>query len=294
MRFSVVIPTFGRPELLEETLETLYVCDPPPEEILVVDGHPELQAQPVTAQFSARPVPPELHYLTNEPSPTAQRNVGIDAATGDVVVFADDDTSFGPDVFAVLGEAYGDPSVVGVTGKTIQPPSPRLGSQQSLVRRLLFAGGREGTFTRFGYPRYVQDLDRPRDVEMMGGAFMSARRDDAAIVRFDEHLGGYALAEDEDFSYRLSRRGRLRYLPEAVVFHRQTGLASQNQRSFGRMVVANRTYLFRKNFRRTPLARLQFALLVLLQIAHRLVNREWAGAFGLVEGAVQAWREPIN
>jgi GT2 family glycosyltransferase len=294
VRFSVVIPTFGRPELLEETLKTLYTCDPPPEEILVVDGHPELQAEPVTARFSTRSAPPELRYLTHEPSPTAQRNVGIDAATGDVVVFADDDTSFEPNVFAVLGEAYKDPSVVGVTGKTIQPPSPRLGNQQSLVRRLLFAGGLEGTFTRFGYPRYLQDLDRPRDVEIMGGAFMSARREDATIIRFDERLRGYALAEDEDFSYRLSRRGRLRYLPDAVVFHRQTGLASQNQRSFGRMVVVNRTYLFRKNFRRTPLARLQFALLVLLQITHRLVNREWAGAFGLVEGAVQVWRHPIK
>jgi GT2 family glycosyltransferase len=294
MRFSVVIPTLGRPGLLEETLETLYTCDPPPEEILIVDGHPELKAQPVAARYFARSAPPELRYLTSELSPTTQRNVGIDAATGDIVVFADDDTSFEPNVFAVLGEAYKDPSVVGVTGKTIQPPSARLGSQQSLVRRLLFAGGSEGTFTRFGYPRYVQNLDQPRDVEMMGGAFMSARRDDAATVRFDEHLSGYALAEDEDFSYRLSWRGRLRYLPEAVVFHRQTGLASQNQRTFGRMVVVNRTYLFRKNFRRTPLARLQFALLVLLQIAHRLVNREWAGALGLVEGAVRAWRGSIN
>ncbi len=41
----------------------------------------------------------------------------------------------------------------------------------------------------------------------------------------------------------------------------------------------------------TPLARLQFALLVLLLIAHRLVNREWMGALGLVEGALQAWRK---
>ena len=46
----------------------------------------------------------------------------------------------------------------------------------------------------------------------MPGCFMSARRE-AASVRFDEKLGAYALAEDEDFSYRLSRRGRLVYLP---------------------------------------------------------------------------------
>ena len=294
MRFSVVIPTFGRPALLEETLETLYACQPPPNEILLVDGHPELLAEEVAARFAARPAPPELRYLTSESSATKQRNVGIDAAAGDIVVFADDDIRVEPNVFTVLGEAYRDPSVVGATGRILEPTSSRIGGKQSFVRRLLFAGGSEGSFTRFGYPRYVQDLDRPTDVEVMQGAFMSARRDEAAAVRSDEHLGGYALAEDEDFSYRLSRRGRVRYLPEAVVFHRQTGFLGQDQRAFGRQVVVNRAYLFRKNFRRTPLARLQFALLVLLLIAHRLVNREWAGALGLVEGAVQAWRKPIS
>ena len=289
-----MIPTFGRLALLKEMLETLYACEPPPDEILVVDGHPELLAEEVTAHFTARPAPPELRYLTSEKSSTKQRNVGIDAATGDVIVFADDDVRVEPNVFAILDEAYRDPSVVGATGKIVEPPNRRIGGKQSLVRRLLFAGGAEGSFTRFGYPRYVQDLDQPTDVEVMQGAFMSARRDDAAAVRFDERLGGYALAEDEDFSYRLSQRGCVRYLPEAVVFHRQTGFASQDQRTFGRTVVVNRAYLFRKNFYRTPLARLQFALLVLLLIAHRLVNREWAGALGLVEGAVQAWRKHIS
>ena len=293
-----MIPTFARPVLLEETLESLYACEPPPDEIIVVDGHredihPELRAEEVVARFAARPVPPKFRYLSSELSATKQRNIGIDAATGDVIVFVDDDTIVEPNVFSVLGEAYRDPSVIGATGKFFEPPSSRIGGQRSLVRRLLFASVAEGAFTRFGYPRYVQDLDRPTDVEVMPGLFMSARRDEAAAVRFDECLGGYALAEDEDFSYRLSRRGRIRYLPEAVAVHRKTGFASQDQRAFGCKVIRNRVYLFRKNFRRTPLARLQFALLVLVLIAHRLVNREWVGALGLVEGVVQVRRKHI-
>jgi GT2 family glycosyltransferase len=119
---------------------------------------------------------------------------------------------------------------------------------------------------------------------------MSARREAAAQVRFDESMGGYALAEDEDFSYRVSRLGRVRYVPEIVVEHRKLGFGSQDARRFGRLVVVNRTYLFRKNFRRTPLARLQFGLLVALLVGHRLANREWSGARGLLEGAVLAWR----
>src|SRR5215207_9757630 len=79
VRFSVVIPTFERQALLEETLESLYACEPPPDEILVVDGHPELQAKEIAARFTARPALPELRYLTGELSSTKQRNVGIDA-----------------------------------------------------------------------------------------------------------------------------------------------------------------------------------------------------------------------
>ena len=52
----------------------------------------------------------------------------------------------------------------------------------------------------------------------------------------------------------------------------------------------NRTYLFRKNFERTPLARLQFAGMVLVLVAHRAVNREWAGVRGLIDGSVEAWK----
>ncbi len=79
-------------------------------------------------------------------------------------------------------------------------------------------------------------------------------------------------------------------MPEAKLVHRKTGFMTHDSRALGRSVVVNRAYLFRKNFEQTALARVQFALLVLLLVAHRLLNREWKGALGLLEGAVQAWR----
>ncbi len=62
--------------------------------------------------------------------------------------------------------------------------------------------------------------------------------------------------------------------------HRKLGFGSQDARPFGRRVVVNRAYLFRKNFPQTPLARLQFFFFVLGLIGHRLINREWRGARG--------------
>ncbi|CAN5518867.1 hypothetical protein BH20ACT19_BH20ACT19_08430 [soil metagenome] len=288
MRFSVVIPTKGRPDDLRETLASVVRLDPPPHELIVVDGDEQRSAEAVATEArEGDGLAPA--YLHTPPGLTLQRNRGIERAGGDVVVFLDDDVDVSPGLLAQLERAYSDPGVVGATGHVVEGVPRRLGNKRSLARRLLF-GGRDGTMTRFGYPRRLQDTDTERDVEFMQGCLMSVRRERAAAVGFDERLTGYALAEDEDFSYRLSRTGRLRYLPDAIVHHKNTGMKSSAVRSFNRDVVVNRAYLFRKNFRRTPLARAQFAGLVLVLVAHRVLNREWAGVRGLVDGSVEAWR----
>lgn len=290
MRFSVVIPTLRRPEILRGTLESLLACDPPPNEILVVDADPAGSAlKAVDGLRTQGGEPPEIRFLQTQPSLTIQRNRGIDSATGDVIVFLDDDVEIESDLFGRLSEIYRDPTIVGATGRIIEPLPKRLGGPSSRIRRLLL-GAPPGRFTRYGYPSYLLDEPAERDVEHMFGCFMSATRQAATDVRFDEHLAGYALAEDEDFSFRLSRLGRIRYLPNVIVHHRKLGFSSKDTREFGRLVVINRWYLFRKNFRQTRLARAQFALLLTALVAHRLVNREWRGAQGLLEGIASVLR----
>lgn len=289
MRLSVLIPTLRRPEQLRETLESVLAADPPPHEILVIDGDSERSAEPVLDALRSEGGPP-LTYIAGEPSVTKQRNLGIDRATGEVVVFLDDDVAVRNDLFSVLGRAFADETVVGATGPIVERAAHKIGGTQSGLRRVLFAGVSEGAFSDFGYPRYVVDESVERDVEFMPGCMMSVRRDLAATIRFDETMTGYALAEDEDFSYRASRAGRIRFLPGAPVEHKKTGFTSANARELGRKVVVNRTYLFRKNFDPRLWTRLQFGLLIGMLLAHRLVNREWASARGIVDGIATSWR----
>ena len=288
-----MIATKGRPEALARTLASLARCEPLPAEVVVVDGDERESARAVVEAAAeptdGRPRLP-LEHVSSEPGLTRQRNRGIDLVAGDLVAFVDDDVAFEPNVFEALAGAYADPSVVGATGRVREDEGRRFGNSRSYVRRLLAGGGDDGTMTRFGYPRRIQDPDLARDVEFMPGCLMTARRSVADLVRFDERLPGYGLAEDEDFSYRLSRTGHIRYLPDVVITHERTGGQASGTRRFNRDVVVNRAYLFRKNFRRTPLARLQFGMLVAVLIVHRAVNREWDGVRGLVEGSVEAWR----
>jgi glycosyltransferase involved in cell wall biosynthesis len=282
--FSVLIATAGRAERLARALAAVGRLTPAPLEIVVIDGDADRSAEPVTAAAAAHLPYPVVH-VPAERGLTRQRNRGLDVARGDVVVFLDDDAEPAVDVLGVLAEVYADPAVVGATGRVNEPSSHRVGGQRSVLRRVWHGGRREGTFTASGYPRRLTSVDRPRDVELMPGCFMSARTDAARQVRFDEQLPGYALAEDEDFSYRLARVGRIRFDPRATVEHDNSGFDARDRRAFGRTVVVNRHYLFRKNFAQTRTARLRFAGLVAAFVLHRLVNGDLAGARGVLDGA---------
>ena len=281
---SVVIATLKRPDSLEETLASILACVPLPEEVIVVDGDPLGSARAVVERVGAGEL---ITYLTASTGLTRQRNLGARAAGHEIVVFLDDDVTVPRHVFAAVLEAYEDPTVVGVTGRVLGD-RPGLVARESALRRVLPGGGREGWFTRFGYPRYVRRVSHAIDVEHMSGCFMSARRALAREVGFDEKLTGYAVAEDEDFSRRLAARGRIRFVPAIEVAHRLAphDTSREQRRAIARTLVVNRAYLFRKNFAQTPLARVQFALLVAGLGAHRLLQRDLAGVRGVIQGGV--------
>jgi len=270
---------------LREALVSSAELFPPDGEVIVVDGDPERSAENVVCEQKDRYPHVAMRYMASDPGITVQRNVGIDAARGDVVLFIDDDCTVQQGLFEALTAVYRDPRVVGATGRIDQPSPDRLGNNpNSRLRWLLVGGGRQGSMSSFGFRCPIVDVEQPRDVEYMPGPFMSVRREVAAEVRFDERLAGYCMGEDDDFAYRVSRRGRIRYEPSAVVYHHELGGRSMDRRQMDRLQVVNRTYLFRKNFPQTLRAKARYGALLALLCGHRVVNREWSGLRGLLEG----------
>ena len=284
MTFSVVIATLRRPDQLERALGSLISSSPAPSEVVVVDGDDLPSAESVVQRLSQSALP--IRYVRAERGLPHQRNVGLQIATGDVVVFMDDDATVPSDAFSRLAMAFADPCVFGASARVVEPHDTRIGGKESRLRSLLPGGGSEGSFTSYGYPRRLVHPHVTRDVEFMPGCFMAARAQQAQQVGFDEVLAGYGLAEDEDFSFRLSRVGCIRHLGDLVVQHDNAGFQTRDRRTFGRKVVLNRAYLVRKNFPTTSRARLAFAGLLALLFVHRLVNLDWRGALGIAEGAV--------
>jgi GT2 family glycosyltransferase len=119
MRSSVVIATAGRPEGLAGCLAALAADVPSaPREVLVVDNAPtgaagEATAR-VTARFGARRIPEA------RPGKSHALNTGIAEATGDVVLFTDDDVRVQPGWTDALVAAATRPGV-GVVGGRLLP-----------------------------------------------------------------------------------------------------------------------------------------------------------------------------
>jgi GT2 family glycosyltransferase len=289
VRFSVLFVTRGRPGVLRRALESVAACDPAPHEVLVVDGDRAGGAEKTVGDLGSSAAF-DITYAVAPPGVSVQRNRGVDLATGDVIVFLDDDVVVDPGLFGALERVYRDPGVVGATGRVVEQEERRFGSPTAGLRRFLFPGGAQGSMTRFGYPRRILDPGSERDVQWMQGCFMSGRKGAVRLVPHDERITAEYRGEDEDFSYRLSRLGRLRYVPGAVVRHEQRGFRGSRGRAFDRRVILVRTYLFRKNFERSLVTRAQFACLVVILFGHRLLNREWEGAIGILEGVGQVWR----
>lgn len=283
---TAIIATLGRPEKLDEALDSLRNSTVAPDEVLVVDGSADASALTMVSKHDdSAPYP--VRHLSSAPGLTRQRNVGLEAARSEIVLFLDDDAQVPPHGLHEVKLAYAEPGVVGVTARIVEPHGNVVGGKVSLLRRLYNFGGTPGTFTPAGYPRRLQDEGVRQDIEFMQGAFMSARLAQARLVRFDELLPGYGLAEDEDFSRRLSQLGRIRYLGDVEIQHDNSGFAGRDRVAFAHTVVRHRRYLFHKNFEQTPSTRAQFALLMGVLVVHRLLNRELRGAAALAGSAMR-------
>lgn len=112
MRISFVVPTYRRPEALRETLEALSSLSHPYDryEVVVVDDGSNDVTPEVVQGFKDRSV--AITYIYQENSGVAKaRNTGAAAATGELLIFLDDDILVERDHIArhlAVRERYGD------------------------------------------------------------------------------------------------------------------------------------------------------------------------------------------
>ena len=210
MTFSVVIPTFRRPETLFPVLDALgRQADPPEFEVVVVDDGSGDDTPARLAAYS--PAYPFRFFSQSNGGPASARNRGVREARGRIVLFLGDDTVPEPPLLAVHGKAHAEkrPYPVAVLGYTTWPQELRVSPFLHQINEygLQFGYGliRDPEQVPFNF-FYTSNVSLPRELLLEAGLF------DTSFP--------HAAWEDIEVAYRLMQRGmRMLYRPEAVARH---------------------------------------------------------------------------
>lgn len=217
-RFSIVIPTYGRPQGLAQLLDSLapQVEGRKGREIIVVnDGSGDPGYAAVVDRHAAG-----IRYIasTENRGPGAARNRGAAEAAGDFLVFIDDDCTAPPDWLDGLALVLSvDPTLDAVGGMTRPLPSPH----PPWFERLLVQAG--------AHPNPVFYRDQ---LIVMVSACLAVRRG-----MFDQ-LGGFVedimpLAEDRNLTTRLRIAGaKCVIAPNWFVYHDMNSTPKQHFRRY--------------------------------------------------------------
>ncbi len=208
--FSVVIPTFERPNTLLRVLDALArQAHPPHFEVLVVDDGSR-DATP--ARLAAyRPAYPFRFFSQPNSGPASARNRGIEQARGRFILFLGDDTVPEAELLAVHARAQGEtrPHPVAILGYTTWPRERRVSPFLHHINEygLQFGYGliEDPESVPFNF-FYTSNISLPRALLCEAGLF--------------DTTFPCAAWEDIEISYRLMRMGmKIIYRPQAVARH---------------------------------------------------------------------------
>lgn len=217
---TVVVPTRNRAELVRDCVASILTGERLPAEIVVVDQSTDDPPALPAGQRGCE----VRHVRTGEAGLSRARNLGVREARGTIIAFVDDDMWVDPGWLSALADglrAHGPGHVV--TGSVLEAEDT-------------------GSFAPSTTP--IRDARVYRGAlwsdPLYGGNMAAFARTFADVGGFDPRLGaGTRLpgAEDNDFGFRLLRRGYgIAVIPDAIVHHRawrRADEATALQRAYG-------------------------------------------------------------
>jgi GT2 family glycosyltransferase len=217
VRASLIIPTFNRGSILCDTMKMALLQDYRNYEIIVVDQTPEASHDVMSVVTGAQG---RIQYCRlDTPNLPRARNEGVKRATGDIVVFIDDDVQMASDYVTRHVHHYADATVGAVMG-LLTPLGPWM--EDTLIRN---------------YRRMFEFKDELSGglatVSWVNGGNTSYRR--AAIIEAglsDERFTGSAWGEDADLAVRVKHLGyKLLFDPKIKLTHLEATVGGCENRS---------------------------------------------------------------
>jgi cellulose synthase/poly-beta-1,6-N-acetylglucosamine synthase-like glycosyltransferase len=236
LTISVVIPSYCRPKDLARCLDALKKQKRPADEVLVVVRDTDTE----TWQFIQTLNPEFLPLRTATVSVSgvvAAMNIGMDAASGEIVAFTDDDATPHIDWLERMETHFlSDSNIGGVGGRDWVYHGTQLeGGERSVVGQVQWFGRVIG--------EHHLGVGEAREVDVLKGVNMSFRRSAIGQMHFDSRMRGTGAQVHFElaFSLALKRAGwKLIYDPKVAVDHFPAQRFDEDQRnSFNDIALLN-------------------------------------------------------
>lgn len=241
MKASVVICTYGRPKEVKRLLIELNGQMFKDFEVLVICQGDKKDFEEI--KDSVKTAYPAKYLYEPVPNLPRARNVGIKEASGEVIIFLDDDVKPNENLIESHITNYID-SNVGIVGGRILGEKYEENVSDSKI-------GKIRKFDAFAHLGFHKDVKC--EVMHVKGVNMSVRRSIALeIGGFDERFEGTAEREEMDFCLRaLKKRYKIIFEPTAVVKHLQLlsgGCRVERREEQMYWLYRNHSLAFLKNF----------------------------------------------
>lgn len=252
---SVLIPTLNRPKSLENTLNNYLEAEYIPSQVIVVDQSTnkidQINIKNMVEKYSDIT---EIIYVYQEfPSSTKARNMAMKYAREEIIIYSDDDVEVYKDTIKNVYELMKDDTLAMIAGldDNMSRNSSNIGyllGTKSIFNRKI------GHVTLSMLGRFPNEITECTDTMWAMGFFFVVRKSlvERWKIQWDEHLTGYAYAEDLDFSYeyyKSAKKEHLKCIMTLKVHVRH--LASKEFRTPSKkstfMYVLNRAYLSKKH-----------------------------------------------
>jgi glycosyltransferase involved in cell wall biosynthesis len=313
LTWGLVIATYQREKILPDCLRLAVEQTHKPVEVVVVDASDywEITRDRVMTEIAA--AHPEIRWVYTSAKQRGlplQRNQGLELAKADVVFLIDDDSLMYPtcaEEIMRLYEADTEGLVQGVQATLLdKPPSnvvvtdapksvgwrrenpwlPVVGKVQQWIWKYVFLMDTEqlcvpyyGGFPKYEVPDFVEALNA-YPIRIFHGCRMTFRRETILKERFEPLLLYYALNEDMDASYRVSRHGLLLESDSAKLHHFQSNSGRLSRFTVTVLSAMNQAACIRRYSDNLKRDRLRFYILTCRRIVAELfkdaLSRRWS------------------
>ena len=201
---TVGIPTLNRPNSLQNTLESYFLYDYIPKQIIIVDQsfNVNIQEENKKIIFSLNQYNNIFYYYQKEPSSTSSRNKIIQETKNESLVFSDDDININKDTLINVYNLMQNKKISMIAGQN-ELSKKTQGIIGYFIGTKSFINRKIGHVTLTMLGRYPNNIKGEIDTQWAQGYFFVVRKSlvDKWNLKFDENLTGYAYNEDCDFTY---------------------------------------------------------------------------------------------